>query len=663
VGDHRNGWTGRARRGVVGLAASVLGVAALAPPALSATINVNCNTTNLQTEIDSAPPGSTLLIKGICIGRFTVDKNLTLRGNPAATLDGNDSGPTLTAPDTRTVHLIALTITGGSSQAGAGIYRPGVGHAVLTLDHVSVVNNVASGATIAAGGGIWSAGGPIRLTSSSVSHNRASVSSSAGAANAAGGGIVTGGPLTLVRSTVSFNRAVASSSADNATATAGGVDKPGGGTVDLVMISSHADGNHATATSSAAAGGKSATAVAAGMSWSGGDLVIKGSTLSANIATASATADANPATSVGGGLIAGFATGTVSGTTLAGNRAIATSSGGAAVAVAGALDTNASVRLTLTRTRLIGSQATADASTAATAVDGGILNSGRLLLRSSVIKASIVRAVTDTGPATAVAGGLNQSEQLTLTRSSIDQNHVTARTGNGDAVAVTGGVSGGDPTAISGSTISRNTVTAVAHGAHTATAANPGLVIGGSSPSTITNSTIVSNLAHAESDATTGAAASVAGGIHSAADSLLVSNTTIARNLVGGSAHTRDFRGGGVVVDAGTTTLRATILALNIGPSTGGPNCHGPLHSQGNNVVGTLAGCTFTHKPSDQLNTNPELGALANNGGPTLTLALLNGSPALDVIPPAGCAVARDQRGVHRPQGPRCDVGSYERKV
>ncbi|MFL5797081.1 MAG: choice-of-anchor Q domain-containing protein [Actinomycetota bacterium] len=57
------------------------------------------------------------------------------------------------------------------------------------------------------------------------------------------------------------------------------------------------------------------------------------------------------------------------------------------------------------------------------------------------------------------------------------------------------------------------------------------------------------------------------------------------------------------------------------------------------------------------------MGALADNGGPTLTLALLTGSPALNVIPPVSCAVTVDQRGVHRPQGLRCDVGSFERQV
>ncbi len=53
--------------------------------------------------------------------------------------------------------------------------------------------------------------------------------------------------------------------------------------------------------------------------------------------------------------------------------------------------------------------------------------------------------------------------------------------------------------------------------------------------------------------------------------------------------------------------------------------------------------------------------ALANNGGPTLTHALVTGSPALDAIPSSDpdCK-GTDQRGVKRPQGGACDIGAFE---
>jgi hypothetical protein len=56
---------------------------------------------------------------------------------------------------------------------------------------------------------------------------------------------------------------------------------------------------------------------------------------------------------------------------------------------------------------------------------------------------------------------------------------------------------------------------------------------------------------------------------------------------------------------------------------------------------------------------------LANDGGPTRTLALLTGSPAINAIPIAECVVAKDQRGVKRPHpaGGKCDIGAYERTL
>jgi hypothetical protein len=63
--------------------------------------------------------------------------------------------------------------------------------------------------------------------------------------------------------------------------------------------------------------------------------------------------------------------------------------------------------------------------------------------------------------------------------------------------------------------------------------------------------------------------------------------------------------------------------------------------------------------PGDQVNTDPMVGPLAENGGPTLTHALLTGSPAIDAGDDAVCP-ATDQRGVSRPQGVACDIGAYE---
>lgn len=57
------------------------------------------------------------------------------------------------------------------------------------------------------------------------------------------------------------------------------------------------------------------------------------------------------------------------------------------------------------------------------------------------------------------------------------------------------------------------------------------------------------------------------------------------------------------------------------------------------------------------------LGRLRDNGGNTLTHALLPGSPALDAadcVDAEGVALAEDQRGFPRPQGDACDIGAFE---
>ena len=66
---------------------------------------------------------------------------------------------------------------------------------------------------------------------------------------------------------------------------------------------------------------------------------------------------------------------------------------------------------------------------------------------------------------------------------------------------------------------------------------------------------------------------------------------------------------------------------------------------------------------TDLVNTNPSLGPLQDNGGPTFTHALLEGSPAIDAgscTDVDGNTVHTDQRGMPRPQGANCDIGAFE---
>ena len=90
------------------------------------------------------------------------------------------------------------------------------------------------------------------------------------------------------------------------------------------------------------------------------------------------------------------------------------------------------------------------------------------------------------------------------------------------------------------------------------------------------------------------------------------------------------------------------------------------MNSLGSILVSDPSGCVISGTTAgNQLGTDPRLGPLADNGGPTLTHALLPGSPAIDAVTAGNCPAA-DQRGVSRPQdgtgdGVRaCDIGAFE---
>ena len=81
------------------------------------------------------------------------------------------------------------------------------------------------------------------------------------------------------------------------------------------------------------------------------------------------------------------------------------------------------------------------------------------------------------------------------------------------------------------------------------------------------------------------------------------------------------------------------------------PRCDGVTDGVAHDQVGTR---------SDPIDAR--LARLAFKGGRTATHALLPGSPALDAAGAGACVTRWDQRGVGRPQGRRCDIGSFERR-
>jgi len=119
-----------------------------------------------------------------------------------------------------------------------------------------------------------------------------------------------------------------------------------------------------------------------------------------------------------------------------------------------------------------------------------------------------------------------------------------------------------------------------------------------------------------------------------------------------------DRSGGTAVhVSGGSLSMRGSII------DSAATACQGTVTSGGYNAA-TDATCGLD-QVTDLPSTDPQLGPLADNGGPTFTHLPGVGSPAINAIPAGAsglCAdpAAIDQRGAHRPFGVRCDIGSVE---
>lgn len=182
----------------------------------------------------------------------------------------------------------------------------------------------------------------------------------------------------------------------------------------------------------------------------------------------------------------------------------------------------------------------------------------------------------------------------------------------------------------------------------------------------------VAGWARISDSAIVGNRARIAGGIDVRHGTLLMDDVTVAtnrsRSAGGGLRASGDIRlahvtvagnrartGGGLAAAPGVVTFVHSIVADNVADIAS--SCTSPGDSFGGNVEGATARCGFDRR-SDVVRTEALLGPLRSNGGPTPTLALREGSPALGI---GNLCTARDQRGA--PRGEPCDAGAYERVV
>ncbi len=295
---------------------------------------------------------------------------------------------------------------------------------------------------------------------------------------------------------------------------------------------------------------------------------------------------------------------------------------------------------------------------------GGIfIDAGATLTNLTVtnnITGNVVRGSAGDG------GGLYLSAGMTtLVNSTVSNN----RTGNASGLFASSGYGGGianeAQAKISGTTISGNVTGSNGEngtGGGGAGIRNTGVI-------DLFNSTISGNsIGASDSQGLSNAGGGISNWfIITITNSTITANSAFANNIAGVAGNFSDNQ---------TTTIRNTIIAQN--GSADSPEVNGTFVSQGNNMIGNGDGATG-FIDSDLVGTiaspiNALLGPLADNGGPSLTHALLAGSPALEAGNNAlakdsnNNPLASDQRGTSRITDSAgdadsiatVDIGAYE---
>jgi hypothetical protein len=318
----------------------------------------------------------------------------------------------------------------------------------------------------------------------------------------------------------------------------------------------------------------------------------------------------------GGGILNDHATLTVLNSTVSGNYAYSAGGG-----IYNDASNSGSATLTVVDSTVEGNGAGHDDIPYGFGEGGGLFNdSGTLMITNSVVSNNYAGVDGKNFPV-GTGGGIFNYGTLTITASTIVSNQ---------AYLTAGGIHNEGTATITSSTISDN----AAFGEHDGQPLGTGGGIEGGTV-TLTNSTLSGNYA-------------------GFADGGILCSGTIANSTISGN-------NGSISVGTGTLEIVNTILNASAG-SSNIINIGGTITSHGYNLSSD-DGAGYLTAPGDQINTDPLLGPLQDNGGPTLTHALLLGSSAINTgdpnfTPPP----SYDQRGnpFVRVYNGRIDIGSFE---
>ncbi|HEV7731907.1 MAG TPA: choice-of-anchor Q domain-containing protein [Candidatus Binatia bacterium] len=546
--------------------------------------------------------------------------DITGAGIDATVIDGLGADRVFHVLNGTRLTLSALAIVNGAApaSAGGGIYLDGADAEALTLTNVRMTGNSAG-----QGGAIYYTGSALTITDAAFADN---------SATAGGVMLQTGdGTLTVTRATFDANTVTGGPG--------GSIYYAGTGLVTIVD-GSFVDG-------SAGVGGAVFADTDAGLS-------LAGSTFESSFATSAGggvfyTGAGNVdvtggrfaddvALSAGGGLyVDSEGSLTVTSTELTGNLAVGTGGGiffdggpgnvtltdvvmvdnSAPSGVGGGLFTTATGVLRLTRTEIRDSFSASPG--------GGVYASGQT---ATIVGGSrFIGNRVANGP----GGGMfdTPAGDSVFTDSAFDDNRALNGPGGGLFRA------GGGTATIAGSTFSKNQATGGG-------GQGGGLYIAATTAAGVTNCTFSGNVA-----------GDSGGGIYPVTPITIASSTFTGNRAIvtGGSA---------IYSTASPVTLAANVLAaVGIGDS-----CAGTVpFTSGNDNIDQDGSCGLAGV--NDRTVDPQLGPLADNGGPTLTHMPIAGSPAIDAASSSACP-ATDQRGTGRPADGNgdgaavCDSGAVE---
>ena len=535
----------------------------------------------------------------------TVTVDLTgvrLSNNATGAAPGNGGALHITGPGT--VNVISGLVSGNMAAAeGGGLWNSAVG--TLNVTGVTLTGNTASGADADQGGGaLFNDGGTLNVTNSVIEQNVAD-----GASGSGGGILNNGGTLNVSGGTFVGNTS----------------NRAGGAIEDNAGASVTLDDVDFFNNSTGAAPGN------------GGALHITGA---GNVSATGGMVNGNTAAAEGGGFW-NSAVGTlnVDGTRFANNVA----SGDDADQGGGALFNDGGT-LTVTNSVLHGNVADG-----ASGSGGGILaNAGSTL--------NVSDTMINDNTSNRAGGGIEVNATMTntvtadLSNVTLDGNSTGAAPGNGGALHITGPAT----VSVSNSTVSNNMAAAQGGGLW-----NSAVGVLNVSRSAISDNSVTGT------DAMQGG-----GGLYNDGGQLTASNSTVWRNQAA--------VGSGVLNAAGSTTLINTTVFANVGSGifnvADSLTISNSIVAQGPQDGDACAGDITTNGPNldddgtcgASITADPMLNPFGNYGGDTGSHLPMPGSPAIDAGDNNICAAPPvngiDQRGVARPQGAQCDLGSIERR-